>query len=61
MGGSAIPAEQGPGIMLIYGDDKSSRLVTLSRHMAIDQDKPMIGSSHGWSWAKNAMGYSMVG
>ncbi|UHS61300.1 anti-sigma factor [Agrobacterium vaccinii] len=65
MGGRIIPTAHGPGLMLMYDDDKGSRLVMLTRPMNVDQNKPMVASStgdvRGWSWAKNGMGYSLVG
>jgi anti-sigma factor RsiW len=65
MGGRVIPTTHGSGIMLMYDNDKGSRLVMLSRRMLVDQDKPMAssasGSTNGWSWAKGGMGYSLVG
>ena len=65
MGGRVIPTAHGPGFMLMYDNDKGSRLVMLARHMLVDQDKPMAASEsaevRGWSWAKNGMGYSLVG
>ncbi|MFK0335181.1 anti-sigma factor family protein [Rhizobium sp. NPDC090275] len=65
MGGRVIPTSHGPGFMLMYDDDKGSRLVMFTRRMQVDQDKPMVASTqrdvHGWSWAKNGMGYSLVG
>ncbi|ULJ75798.1 anti-sigma factor family protein [Rhizobium gallicum] len=65
MGGRVIPTAHGPGFMLMYDNDKGSRLVILARHMVVDQDKAMVASENGevrgWSWAKEGMGYSVVG
>ncbi|WP_368517645.1 anti-sigma factor [Rhizobium sp.] len=65
MGGRVIPTAHGPGFMLMYADDRGSRLVLLTRPMMVDQDKPMVasekGNIRGWSWAKNGLGYSLVG
>ncbi|NKL23404.1 anti-sigma factor family protein [Rhizobium leguminosarum] len=65
MGGRVIPTSHGPGFMVMYDDDKGNRLVMLTRRMQVDQDKPMVASTqqdvHGWSWAENGMGYSLVG
>ncbi len=65
MGGRVVPTAHGPALMLMYDDDKGSRLVMLTRQMVVDQDKPMVASETGgvrsWSWAKNGMGYSLVG
>lgn len=65
MGGRVIPTAHGPGLMLMYDNDKGSRLVMLTRRMKVDQDKPMVASLgtdvRGWSWANNGMGFSLVG
>ncbi|MBW9054482.1 anti-sigma factor family protein [Rhizobium mesosinicum] len=65
MGGRVVPTAHGPGLMLMYDDDKGSRLVMLTRPMMVDQNKPMVASEtgyiRGWSWAKNGLGYSLVG
>jgi anti-sigma factor RsiW len=65
MGGRVVPTAHGPALMLMYDDDKGSRVVMLTRHMLVDQDKPMISSERGavagWSWTKKGMGYSVVG
>lgn len=65
MGGRVIPTAHGPGLMLMYDNDKGSRLVMLTRRMKVDQDNPMVASLgtdvRGWSWANNGMGFSLVG
>lgn len=65
MGGRVIPTAHGPGFMLMYDNDGGSRLVILARQMMVDQNKPMVestkGEVRGWSWAKDGMGYSLVG
>jgi anti-sigma factor RsiW len=65
MGGRVVPTNHGPGFMLMYDNDKGSRIVMLTRRMLVDQDKPMVASAdgdvNGWSWAKGGMGYSLVG
>lgn len=65
MGGRVVPTTHGAGFMLMYDNDRGNRLVMLARHMIVDQDKPMVGSTEGnvsgWSWAKGGMGYSVVG
>ncbi|MBW6425583.1 anti-sigma factor [Rhizobium sp. XQZ8] len=65
MGGRVVPTAHGPALMLMYDDDKGSRLVMFTRPMALDQDKPMVATEtadvRGWSWAKNGLGYSLVG
>ncbi|WP_027684184.1 anti-sigma factor family protein [Rhizobium leguminosarum] len=65
MGGRVISTVHGPGIMTMYDNDRGSRLVVMTRKMIVDQNKPMVGSSHGsnsgWTWANNGMGFSVVG
>jgi anti-sigma factor RsiW len=65
MGGRVISTTHGPGFMLMYDDDKGSRLMMLSRPMVVDEDKPMVGHSEGsvgsWTWADNGMGFSLIG
>lgn len=65
MGGRVVATTHGAGFMLMYDNDKGSRLVMLTRPMQVDQDKPMIGSADrgvsGWSWANQGMGFSLVG
>lgn len=65
MGGRAIATIHGPGFMLMYENDKGSRLVMLTRKMAVDQNKAMVGHAdgrlNGWSWANDGMGFSLVG
>lgn len=65
MGGRVVPTSHGSGFMLMYDNDKGSRLVLLTRHMQVDTDRPMVASDqhdvHGWSWAKRGLGYSLVG
>ncbi|WP_313606538.1 anti-sigma factor family protein [Rhizobium sp.] len=65
MGGRAVPTPHGSGFMLMYDNDNGSRLVMLTRRMQVDQDRAMVASEqggiHGWSWAKDGLGYSLVG
>lgn len=65
MGGRVVPTSHGSGLMLMYDNDKGSRIVLLTRRMQVDSDRPMVPSDHhdihGWSWAKQGMGYSLVG
>lgn len=65
MGGRAVPTPHGPGLLLMYDNDKGSRLVLLTRRMQVDQDRPMEPTDHrdvrGWSWAREGLGYSVVG
>jgi anti-sigma factor RsiW len=65
MGGRAISTPHGPGFMIMYDNDQGSRLVMLSRKMVVDQNKAMAPHAesglNGWTWAKNGMGFSVVG
>ncbi len=65
MGGRMISTSHGAGLMLMYDDDRGTRLVMLTRPMMTDQNKPMAphsqGDIEGWSWASGGMGYSLVG
>jgi anti-sigma factor RsiW len=65
MGGRMISTSHGAGLMLMYDDDRGTRLVMLTRPMMTDQNKPMAqhsqGDIEGWSWASAGMGYSLVG
>lgn len=65
MGGRMISTAHGAGLMLMYDDDRGTRLVMLTRPMVSDQNKPMAphvqGNVEGWSWASGGMGYSLVG
>lgn len=64
MGGRIVATAHGAGLMLMYDDDHGTRLVLLTRPMAVDQNKPMaahaMGNVGGWSWATAGMGYSLV-
>ncbi|WP_199286115.1 anti-sigma factor family protein [Paracoccus suum] len=65
MGGRIVPTPHGAGLMLMYDDDRGTRLVMLTRPMSVDQDKLMAPHARngvaGWSWATGGMGYSLVG
>jgi anti-sigma factor RsiW len=49
----------------MYDDDRGTRLVMLTRLMAVDQNTPMSpdsrGSVTGFTWAAKGVGYSLVG
>lgn len=65
MGGRVVSTPHGAGLMLMYDNDQGTRLVMLTRPMAVDQTRTMTphseGKVDGWSWALNGMGYSLVG
>ncbi|WP_420377266.1 anti-sigma factor family protein, partial [Sinorhizobium meliloti] len=65
MGGRTVPTVRGPAIMLMYDDDKGTRLVLLGRRMAAEKESEMRdlvdGDVGGWTWARSGVGYSLVG
>ncbi|TCL75988.1 anti-sigma factor [Rhizobium sp. BK251] len=65
MGGRVVSTPHGAGLMLMFDNDRGTRLVMLTRPMVVDQDKAMTPHSQGdldaWSWAADGMGYSLVG
>ncbi|RTM09321.1 MAG: anti-sigma factor [Hyphomicrobiales bacterium] len=65
MGGRVVSTPHGAGLMLMYDNDQGTRLVMLTRPMAVDQTRTMTphtqGKVDGWAWASNGMGYSLVG
>ncbi|MBN9549970.1 MAG: anti-sigma factor [Alphaproteobacteria bacterium] len=65
MGGRVVSTPHGAGLMLMYDNDQGTRLVMLTRPMAVEQTRAMTphseGKVGGWSWASNGMGYSLVG
>lgn len=65
MGGRVVSTPHGAGLMLMYDNDQGTRLVMLTRPMAVDQTRTMTphsqGKIDGWAWASKGMGYSLVG
>jgi anti-sigma factor RsiW len=65
MGGRMVATPHGAAVLFLYDDDKGSRLALLSRPMAADQNAPMTAldtdSLRGFSWAKDGIGFSLVG
>ncbi|MDQ7246891.1 anti-sigma factor family protein [Dongia sedimenti] len=65
MGGRLVPTPHGPAGMLMYDDDRGTRLVMLVRPMEAEQDAPMAPSRNGdiagYTWAQGGLGYSLVG
>jgi anti-sigma factor RsiW len=65
MGGRVVATPHGPGMLLMYDDDRGTRLVMLTRPMAVDRDTPMAqhgsGTVAGFAWADRGIGYSLVG
>jgi len=64
MGGRVVATGHGPAGLLMYDDDRGTRLVVLIRPMAIERDTPMAehtsGPVRGFSWAQRGVGYSVV-
>jgi anti-sigma factor RsiW len=65
MGGRLIATSHGPAVLFMYDDDHGTRLVLLSRAMAVDKNAPMaqhsLGSITGFAWSDKGVGYSLVG
>ncbi|MCR0983793.1 anti-sigma factor family protein [Roseomonas populi] len=65
MGGRLVPTTQGAAVMFMFDDDRGSRLVLLTRPMAVDRDTPMAhrddGTVQAFTWATEGNGYSLVG
>jgi anti-sigma factor RsiW len=65
MGGRLVATSHGPAVLFMYDDDRGTRLVLLSRAMAVDKNAPMMqhsrGSITGFAWADKGIGYSLVG
>lgn len=64
MGGRLVATAHGPAAMLMYDDDKGTRLVLLSRPMAVDRDAAISEHAHGaiagLAWSNRGIGYSLV-
>ena len=64
MGGRVVATAHGPAGLLMYDDDRGTRLVVLIRPMAVERDTPMAlyasGPVRGYSWAQRGIGYSVV-
>jgi len=64
MGGRVVATAHGPAGLLMYDDDRGTRLVVLIRPMAIERDTAMAahanGAVRGYSWAQRGIGYSVV-
>lgn len=65
MGGRVVPTDHGPAAMVMYDNDRGTRLVMLARPTNAAQGMPMLPYAHdgvnGYSWAENGLGYSLVG
>ncbi|KQO73434.1 hypothetical protein ASF41_18710 [Methylobacterium sp. Leaf111] len=65
MGGRLVATQQGPAGLLMYDDGHGARFVMLMRPMSVPGDAPMqphtSGTSNGYAWAQDGLGYSLVG
>jgi anti-sigma factor RsiW len=65
MGGRVVATAHGAAVLYMYDDDRGTRLVMLTRLMAIDRNTSMKqsaeGSVAGFTWAGQGVGYSLVG
>jgi anti-sigma factor RsiW len=65
MGGRLVATPHGAAGLLMYSNARGQRLAMLVRPMAIDKDTRMsehsYGDIHGFTWASNGTGFSLVG
>ncbi|KQS82214.1 hypothetical protein ASG32_23330 [Methylobacterium sp. Leaf361] len=65
MGGRLVATPHGPAGLLMYDDQRGTRLVMLMRPMAEPGDAPMrehrSDTAIGYAWAQDGLGYSLVG
>ncbi|MFC0385545.1 anti-sigma factor family protein [Muricoccus vinaceus] len=65
MGGRVVPTPQGPAAMFMFDNDRGTRLVLLTRGMAVDRDTSMAHHARGpldaFTWSSEGNGYSLVG
>jgi anti-sigma factor RsiW len=65
MGGRLVPTPQGAAVLVMFDNDAGSRLVLLTRPMALERDTPMAyrdgGTVQAFTWATEGNGYSLVG
>jgi len=65
MGGRVLANPQGAAVLLMYDDDRGTRLVLLAQPMPGTGNSTMAavatGGVHGWAWSEHGMGYSLVG
>jgi len=65
MGGRLVATPHGPAGLLMYDDDRGTRLAMLVRPMGIQGDTPMSehsqGAVSGVAWADQGLGYTLVG
>lgn len=65
LGGRVVATPHGPAALYMYDNGSGTRLVMLTRNMAIDKNAPMATDDKGQvatvSWASDGLGYSLVG
>jgi len=65
MGGRVVAGTHGAAVLLMYDDDKGTRLVMLAQPMPKRDDSRMTavaaGDVHGFVWSDGGFGYSLVG
>jgi len=65
MGGRVVAGVHGAAVLLMYDDDKQTRLVMLAQPMPERTDSKMTpvaaGNVHGFVWSDKGFGYSLVG
>lgn len=66
MGGRVVATAHGPAGLLMYDDDRGSRIVLLTRRMqAVDETPAMSPGRNGatttWSWVRASIGFSLAG
>jgi len=65
MGGRVVAGTHGAAVLLMYDDDKGTRLVMLAQPMPQRDDSSMsavaAGDVHGLVWSDGGFGYSLVG
>lgn len=65
MGGRLVATAHGPAALFMYDDDHGTRLVVLTRPMAVEGNTAMSpvaeGDVNGYAWSAQGLGYSLVG
>lgn len=65
IGGRLVPTPHGPAVLYMFDNGEGTRLALLARNMKVDKEAPMRRENRGdlasLSWAKDGLGYSLVG
>ncbi|KLE32394.1 anti-sigma factor family protein [Aurantiacibacter luteus] len=65
IGGRLVATPHGPAALYMFDNGSGTRIVMLSRNMAIDKNAPMRRDSkrglNAASWSRDGLGYSVVG